>query len=117
MFIHHLHGVNPLAPPLVRTLMGGGQHRADPPGGVSATRDIRFVLRGSGGLARQYANPHGGEFYFLYTLGNLAKRGGGWLPSGAIEGCYPPGMLELSEILILVKNPSPKRRLSVNNSS
>ena len=49
-------------------------------------------------------------FYFLYTLGKLAKRGGGWLPSGAIEGCYPPGMLELSEILILVKNPSPKRK-------
>ena len=46
-----------------------------------------------------------------YTgLGKLAKRGGGWLPSGAIEGCYPPGMLELSEILILVKNPSPKRK-------
>ena len=58
-----------------------------------------------------------GVFYFLYTLGKLAKRGGGWLPSGAIEGCYPPGMLELSEILILVKNPSPKRRLSVNNLS
>ena len=56
-------------------------------------------------------------FYFLYTLGKLAKRGGGWLPSGAIEGCYPPGMLELSEILILVKNLSPKRRLSVNNLS
>ena len=51
-----------------------------------------------------------GVFYFLYTLGKLAKRGGGWLPSGAIEGCYPPGMLELSEILILVKNPSPKRK-------
>ena len=59
----------------------------------------------------------GGVFYFLYTLGKLAKRGGGWLPSGAIEGCYPPGMLELSEIFILVKNPSPKRRLSVNNLS
>ena len=58
-----------------------------------------------------------GVFYFLYTLGKLAKRGGGWLPSGAIEGCYPPGMLELSEILILVKKPSPKRRLSVNNLS
>ena len=60
---------------------------------------------------------NGGVFYFLYTLGKLAKRGGGWLPSGAIEGCYPPGMLELSEILILVKNLSPKRRLSVNNLS
>ena len=45
----------------------------------------------------------GGVFYFLYTLGKLAKRGGGLLPSGAIEGCYPPGMLELPEILILVK--------------
>ena len=63
------------------------------------------------------SNRGGSLFYFLYTLGKLAKRGGGWLPSGAIEGCYPPGMLELSEILILVKKPSPKRRLSVNNLS
>ena len=28
-----------------------------------------------------------GVFYFLYTLGKLAKRGGGWLPSGATKGC------------------------------
>ena len=28
----------------------------------------------------------GGVFYFLYTLGKLAKRGGGWLPSGATKG-------------------------------
>ena len=41
----------------------------------------------------------GGVFYFLYTLGKLAKRGGGWLPSGATRGCYPQGLLELSEIL------------------
>ena len=42
----------------------------------------------------------GEVFYFLYTLGKLAKRGGGWLPSGATRGCYPQGLLELSEILI-----------------
>ena len=35
----------------------------------------------------------------------LFKRGGGWLPSGATRGCYPQGMLELSEILILVRSP------------
>ena len=40
-----------------------------------------------------------GVFYFLYTLGKLAKRGGAWLPSGATRGCYPQGLLELSEIL------------------
>ena len=42
----------------------------------------------------------GWVFYFLYTLGKLAKRGGGWLPSGATRGCYPQGLLELSEILV-----------------
>ena len=41
----------------------------------------------------------GGVNYFLIQLGKLAKRGGGWLPSDATRGCYPLGLLELSEIL------------------
>ena len=38
-----------------------------------------------------------GVNYFLIQLGKLAKRGGGWLSSGATSGRYPH--LELSEIL------------------
>ena len=35
-----------------------------------------------------------GKFYFLIQLGKLAKREGGWSPSGATRGCYPQGLLE-----------------------
>ena len=41
----------------------------------------------------------------------------GGYPQALLKVVNLQGMLELSEILILVKNPSPKRRLSVNNLS
>ena len=42
---------------------------------------IFYFLENPGGILKVW-----GVFYFLYTLGKLAKRGGGWLPSGATKG-------------------------------
>ena len=47
----------------------------------------------SGG-ALYLVNLRGFFFYFYHR--KIAKRGGGWLLSGATISCYPQGMLDLS---------------------
>ena len=36
--------------------------------------------------SKHQKSGEGGVYYFLHTLGESAKRGGGWLPSGATKG-------------------------------
>ena len=54
---------------------------------------------------RTLPNGEGGKL-FSYKAWKDSLSGEVWLPSGATRGCYPHGMLELSEILILVKTPA-----------
>ena len=46
-----------------------------------------------------------GVFYFLCNLGKLAKRGGGGYPQALLKVINLRRMLELSKLLVLVRNP------------
>ena len=52
-----------------------------------------------------FSGSRGGVFYFLCNLGKLAKRGGGGYPQALPKVINLGIMLELSEILVLVRIP------------
>ena len=81
-------------------------------GGRSAAKPLNFIGKF---LLRRRSRRLGGYTIYLCNLGKLAKRGGGGYPQALPKVINLQGLLELSEILVLIEK-LPHRALKKKDS-